>query len=79
MVTEEGVSVHEIEVALVGVWEALGQLDDVLGGVEAQEACEPAFDGVVAAVSDWLIQLDFLQSSSLVLEFVLLSKRRNEL
>ena len=48
-------------------------MDDVLGGVEAQEACEPAFDGVVAAVSDWLIQLDFLQSSSLVLEFVLLS------
>lgn len=60
MVAEKGVSVHEIKVTLVGVREALRELHNVLGSIKAQEASEPTLDWVVAAISDWLIQLYLL-------------------
>ena len=78
MIREKSISIDVVKLALVGVRESFSQRHNILCRVQAQQACQPTLDGVVVAVSDWLFHNDFFQTSSLVLEFILLSQLRNE-
>jgi hypothetical protein len=79
VIRKQSISIHVVKLTLVGVWESFSKFHHTLCGVQAQKASQPTLDGVVVAVSDWLFQNNLFQTSSLILEFVLLSELRNEL
>lgn len=72
MVAEKSISVDIVKLALLGMWIALSQLLDLLGSIQAKQIVQPLLDRVIEAIPDWLVELDFFELSSLVLEAVLL-------
>jgi len=61
VVAKQGVSVHEVQVALVRVRVSLRQGLHFFGCVQAEQVVEPLFDGVVVSVPDWLVQANLFE------------------
>ena len=64
MVGEQGVSVHIVEVAGVGVRASILQLVNFLGCFQAKQVIQPFLNGVIESITDWLIQSHLLKLSS---------------
>ena len=60
MVGEEGVSINEVQIALVGMWHSLTQALHFLCRIKTEQIVQPVLNRIVVSISDWLVELNFL-------------------
>ena len=63
MIRKQGISVDEVQLAFVRMWEAPSKNVNILSSIKAQKSIQPLLNWIVHAIPDWLIKADFKQGS----------------